>query len=380
MIERIFTDPIAWGILGGVAGLAFLSALIFKSRFEGDSSAGDSVLRGVEAVILSLLGGLVARAFISVLLGSANDSAAAGLAVGWGFFLIPGIVDTIPYLTHSHPILTTPDSLLIFATVVGSMSGAVSGLWRIYSWTGLGWIAFPLDVTWALAGNTVGCLLHTVNFLGFWISQLGDGTWGNHGTETRENAHRYEKGFGMRPGFAFTQGAVMSNLSEAPGADLYRHERTHVWQNRGFGPMYTLTYLGWMAVWLVPSMIAAWIKAGFLRIFSGPNDWCYFNNPWETWAYAVQNAERTNIIGVDAEDQKLIWPAKWVIAWSIPFFLVATLLAALVVNSVWLEAGPQTTAPQIQSSKPGQKTKPQPKGGSQPKGTPHGAPAPAKHR
>ena len=379
MIERIFNDPVAWGILGGVAGLAFLSALIFESRFEGDSSAGDSVLRGVEAVILSLLGGLLARAFISLLLGWANDSAAAGLAVGWGFFLIPGIVDTIPYLTHSKPILTTPENLLMFATVVGSLSGAAGGLWRVYSWTGLGWIGFPLDVTWALAGNTVGCLLHSINFIGYWISQLGDGTWGVHGSETRENAHRYQTGFGLRPGFAFTQGAVMSNLSDAPGADLYRHERTHVWQNRAFGPMYTLTYVGWIVVWVAPSVVGACIVAGLSRFYSGPNDWCYFNNPWETWAYKVQNAERTSIIGVDDEDRKLIWPAKWVIAWSIPFFLVATLGAALVVNSVWIEAAPQPVAPQTQSSKAGQKPKPQPKGGSQPKGNPHGAPAPKHH-
>jgi hypothetical protein len=331
MVERIFNDPLAWGILAGFAVLSFVISLIFKKNLEGpkdDRSSISSIalLRGLEAVVLTVLGGLIARAFISLLLGSANNSAAVGLAVGWCFFLVPGIVDTIPYLTHGHPALTTPENLLMFATVVGGMSGAVSGLWRIYSWLGLGWIAFPLDVTWALAGNTVGCLLHLIN--------IG---WGDHGKATRENAHRYNSGFGWKT-FAFTQGAVMSNLSDT--GDLYRHERTHVWQNRGFGPMYTLTYLGWMAVWVVPSLFAAAIKLPFSRIFSGPMDWCYFNNPWETWAYKVQNAERTKIVGNDAEDQKLIWPGKWVIAWSIPFFAVATVLAVLVVVSVWNGAPP----------------------------------------
>lgn len=260
------------------------------------------------------------------------------MAVGWGFFLVPGIVDTIPYLTHSHPLLTTPENLLLFATVVGGMSGAISGLWRIYSWLGLGWIAFPLDVTWALAGNTVGCLLHAINFVGYWVSRIfTDSAWGSHALETRENAHRYEKGFGLRydPPYAFTQGCVMSNLQDGPGADLYRHEKTHVWQNRAFGPLYTLTYLGWMVSWVVPAVIAGVIVRGIAGVFAGPNNWCYFNNPWETWAYAVQGAERTNIGGVSDDDRKMIWPAKYVIAWSIPFFAIATVLAVLIVVSVW---------------------------------------------
>jgi len=372
MVERIFSDPIAWGILAAFAGVAFLFSLIFKDRFDNDTSVSGATLRGLEGAILAVLGGLIARAFISLLLGMANNSPAAGLAVGWGFFLIPGIVDTIPYLLHSQPLLTTTENLLLFATMVGGLSGMASGLWRIYAWDGLGWIAFPLDVTWALAGNTVGCLLHIINFLGYWASQIfSDGSWGNHGTETRENAHRYDKGFGLKPGFAFTQGAVMSNLDEAPTKDLYRHERTHVWQNRAFGPMYTLTYLGWMAVWLIPSLFAAIIKIGVSRTFSGPKDWCYFNNPWETWAYKVQNAERTDIIGNDDEDRKIIWPGKWVIAWSIPFFLVATVLAVLVVNSVWVDSGMAGATARTHSAAPKSK--------SQPPSKPHGAPAPAKH-
>jgi hypothetical protein len=295
-------------------------------------------LRGLEAVVLAVLGGLIARAFISILLGSANDSAAAGLTVGWSFFLVPGIVDTIPYLTHSRPVLTTPEGLLMFATVVGGMSGAISGLWRIYSWVGLGWIAFPLDVTWALAGNTVGCLLHAINFAGYWIRSIfTDTAWGNHAPETRKNAHRYETGFGLRyvPRYAFTQGCVMSNLEYGPDNNLYRHEKTHVWQSRAFGPLYTLTYIGWFVVWLVPAVIAGVIVRGIAGIVAGPNNWCYFNNPWETWAYAVQGVPRTSVEGVEEDDRKMIWPAKFVIAWSVPFFAIATTLAVLTAVLVW---------------------------------------------
>ena len=39
MVERIFNDPLAWGILAGFAVLAFVISMIFKSEFDGDSSS-----------------------------------------------------------------------------------------------------------------------------------------------------------------------------------------------------------------------------------------------------------------------------------------------------------------------------------------------------
>ena len=99
--------------------------------------------------------------------------------------------------------------------------------------------------------------------------------------------------------------------------------------------MYTLTYVGWIVVWVIPAVIVGIVTKGISGFFAGPNNWCYFNNPWETWAYAVQGAARTSIDGVDDKDRKMIWPAKYVIAWSIPFFALATLLAILAVISVW---------------------------------------------
>jgi hypothetical protein len=352
MVSRIFNDGAAWLILAVIAVAAFVIALILKDNLKksndklnasGGLDVGDGALIGLEAVILTVLGGLVARAFISFLMGWANESAAAGVAVGWGFFLIPGIVGTIPFLTHSSPLLTDVGSLLMIATLVGGMSGAMNGLWRIYDWGGLGWIAFPLDVTWALAGNTLGCLLHIINF-----------AWGDHGDEPRPNAHRYASGFRLQSGFAFTQGAVMSDLTDTPGQDLYRHEVTHVWQDRIFGPMYTLTYLGWMVVWLVPSLIFGVIKVGTAGFASGPKAWCYFNNPWEVRAYAVQGVDRKKVNGVTANDAKLIWSAGWVIFWSIIFFLIAAWYAVRTVKSVWLD---QTPLPSSQIQQP-KKTKP----------------------
>lgn len=321
MIARVF-DVTGILLVVGIAVIAFLIPVIV-----GAVRRESGIWRGIEGAVLALLGGVFARLFISLLMGSANDSPGAGLAIGWGFFLVPGLIDTFT----SQPVLTTPEVLLIFAGVVGGFTGMMAGIYQIYDWLGLGWIAFPLDVTWALAGNTVGSLLHIVN--------IG---WGDHGAETRENAHRYASGFGLRyhPAYAFTQGCVMSNLSDGPGKDLFRHERTHVWQNRGFGPFFTLTYVGWMLVWIVPAAVAGVIVKGIGGIVAGPNNWCYFNNPWETWAYAVQGVPRTNIDGVDDGDKKMIWPAKYVIAWSIPYFAIVTALAIFIVFSVWTAEAP----------------------------------------
>ncbi len=317
MIARIF-DLSGILFLLGFTAAGFLAGCIFGAVKRESGSA--PLLRGVEAGVLGLLGGSFARAFISILIGIDNDSPEACLLVGWGFFLIPGIVDTIPYAMGTQ-ILTSPDTLLLLATIVGGFSGLMSGMYQIYNWRGLGWLAFPLDVTWALAGNTIGGLLHLVNIY-----------WGDHGSETRENAHRYNSGFRLKSTYAFTQGAVMSNLPDPPGSDLFRHERTHVWQSRGFGPMYTLTYLGWMAIWLIPGMIAGGIvKAG---VGHGIEKWCYYNNPWEAWAYAVQKLDRA-LFGDNSEQKRLIWPPIFVILWAVPFFGLATFLAVYMVAKVW---------------------------------------------
>jgi len=239
--------------------------------------------------------------------------------------------------------------------VVGGFSGAMNGLWRIYAWDGLGWVACPLDMTWGLAGNTIGCLLHAINF-----------AWGNHGDEDRTNAHRYASGFGMKTDYAFTQGAVMSNLSYGPGQDLYNHEMTHVWQNRAFGPMYTLTYLGWMVVWLVPSLVAAAI----VQVIAAPLYWCYFNNPWETWAYVVQNQDRAAFANTP-DEKKLVFSTTWVAIASALFFLVAITFAVLTVKSVWIDKGASANPPTTHSTAPGKN-----KTGGHPPRKP--APAPAK--
>ena len=207
-----------------------------------------------------------------------------------------------------------------WASIVGALTGAAAGIAQIHDWKGWGWLAFPADLTWGLAGSTIAVLLHVVNFI-----------WGDHATDGRSGAHRYQSGFRLKPTYAFTQGSVMSNLTAAPGDDLFRHERLHVKQNRWFGPFFVPTYLFWMVTWFFPGLVAgAVVRAG---VFQGVEKWCYFNNPWETWAYAVQGLARPDLCSTD-EQKRLVWPALFVILWAIPFFLVVVFLAGVVVFKV----------------------------------------------
>jgi hypothetical protein len=175
---------------------------------------------------------------------------------------------------------------------------------------GLGWLSSLLDVTWGLAGENYGALLHLIN--------IG---WGKHAKETRTGAHRYESGFRLKnaeantTSFAFTQGSVMSNLPYPPTDGLFKHERTHVWQNRAFGPFFSLTYIGWLLLLLIPGVIAGasskTATGQSVGIGKGVERWCYFNCPWEAWAYAVQQQDRKYF------GPELIWSATPVIITAI---------------------------------------------------------------
>jgi hypothetical protein len=303
------------GALGFLVGLAVLGLVLAGVIGAVRGENGRQIAARFEGALLAVLGGLLARAFIVVLLQTAHDKPNAQLAIGWAFLLWPGVVDTVARLFGQGAILTTPDALLWIATAVGGLTGMMNGLWRIHDWKGLGWLSFPLDVTWGLGATTNGCLLHLVN--------IG---WGQPQDEPRQGCHRYASGFRFKGTFAFTQGATMSNLRNSPGTDLYRHERLHVWQNRSFGPLFLLSYLGWMVLWIIPALIAGVVLG---RPGKGPEEWCYFNCPWETWAYAIQGQERNKF----KVEVRLIWRGLFVILWSIPFFgLLLTGFGVLVAN------------------------------------------------
>jgi hypothetical protein len=320
-MERMLRDPWYLLFLGVFMVGAFVFTMIVRA-VKGDG--GSCWKRALEAAILSFVGGFLSRLLISCLLAGADDSPAAVVAVGWGFFLWPGAINTIPWLMGKDLVISV-ESHLYLAMAVGCLTGMMDGLWRTRDWTdvkGSGVLGFLMDVTWGLAGATNGCLLHGVNVFGL--------VWSDHSDDDRQGAHRYRSGFAMKSGYAFTQGEVMSNMSgHSPGSDLYNHEKLHVWQNRLAGPLFTLTYLGWMAVMFIPSLIAGAAIQGATvgeTIFW----WCYMDNPWEVWAYEANNpSSRRHSLS------KIRWSIGVVWGVAVPFYLAVLAGVVAMVACVW---------------------------------------------
>lgn len=291
---------------------AFVFAFIVASIVGGvKGEKGAAVLRGLESGLLSAIGAVLCPFFVGLLLLIMGGGTGAKVFIGWGFFLWPGAIDSIPAMIGAGPYATSPDSLFWIARCAGAFAGMFDGLWKIHNWAGAGWITFLIDYTWGLAGTVNGALFHLFNFL-----------WAGHADQSsdeRHGAHVYASGFRFKTNFAVTQGNVMSDMgSNRFGSTLFTHEKTHVLQNRVFGPFYTLTYLGWMAVMLVPALIAAAItKNNAGTMIEG---WCYYSNPWETWAYSAAGQTRS---GTGK------WSGLAVIIVSIFFF------AAVIALTIW---------------------------------------------
>lgn len=171
---------------------------------------------------------------------------------------------------------------------VAAINGAISGLTGIYHWRSWrGWTAFVLDSTWALVGTTVALALHAVQ-----AARRDSGY--RFDLSNRSNVHVYEGGFAMKPAYAFSVGNVVSNAGGRVGLDgdgaparrlrfIRNHEFLHVFQNRAFGPLFQLSYLGWMVVGLAWGLLA-WLRDRE-QLGKLIETAAYFNNPFEFWAY-----------------------------------------------------------------------------------------------
>jgi hypothetical protein len=265
-------------------GLAAAAAAVLGWRLG--RTDGTARGRALEGAGLAMLGGLLATSLVGAVLSLGDDDAATGLFVGWCFFFLPGLLDTVLALFGVR-VFTQPGVLLALALVVGTFTGGTHGAWAVYDWRRRGpWQALA-DVTWNLSGSTTGGILHGVNL-----------AIGRRAPDRRLGASRFDPGFHVpgKPTFAFTQGAVMSNCRQAPGEPLYVHERFHVFQGRAFGPLFTITYLGWMVVAFVPSVVAGAVRK---QPLSRVEPICYYSNPWEVWAYEVHRKARAEPAGAD---------------------------------------------------------------------------------
>lgn len=282
------------------AGGSILALIVRLVKGDG----ADSLWRMLETFLTGTLGAFLAHTFIYLMLWAGGHSHLAVTLTSLFFFVWPGLINVIAFLATGHPVIGQQGVLWI-ALIVGGGVGIMDGLWATHRWLGIGPLAFLLDVTWGLGGSTNGLLLHLINF-----------AWGDHGdgdAEIRQESHRYQRGFFIKPSFAFTQGAVMSDMGNwAPGTDLFKHERLHVWQNRILGPLFWFSYIGWMIVTFIPALIAGLIGQA---VGDALTWWTYFDNPWEVMAYGIANpGDRTGQLASDgsAISGWLCWP--WVVA------------------------------------------------------------------
>ncbi len=196
-----------------------------------------------------------------------------GTVLGWGVGMAVG-----------GPVLGAIGGLM------GGLNGLLTGTRSIYEFGRIeGWVSFLSDSTWGLLGTSVGNVVNIYNLMAAPSSYRSD-------LSKRQNRQVYESGFYLDKAFAFTQGAVISNLNGNEGTIL-KHETVHIMQNRIFG----VYYYGVSIVWAV----GGGIVGGIVGIFADQNwfksirDMAYTNSPWEQWAYAIQ--------GSDVDKGKLAW-------------------------------------------------------------------------
>jgi RHS repeat-associated protein len=220
-------------------------------------SFGDTLLLGLEAGLCGAAGAWLSY----ITLGAATAALGAiGLGVGSG----------------------VATGLAVGAAVVGGLNGVISGALEIYDWSSpVGWLSFLSDSTWGLVGTTLGVLVHGINLF------YGGSRDYSFELSRRQNRHVYDGGFGFGT-YAFTQGNVTSNLN-GRRSDLVDHETLHIWQSRIFGPIFQVTYIGWLVVGAIVGFLIGipLAIAGTQGLGQSINDVAYLDNPWESWAYDV---------------------------------------------------------------------------------------------
>ncbi len=286
---------------------------------------GSPGTRALEACVLAVVGALGARLFIGWLVGPPREETgsdeARRLWLFLAFFLSPVVlvIEIIPWIVR-RPFLTSATGLVWMATVIGGFTGFMDGAYRIHRASVA--FPFPFDVTWGLSGTTNAVSVHIVNaFIG--QHRLAPTAIA---PETRQDAHQYDVGFAIQPTAAFTQGNVMSNMGG--GLDsVFWHELAHVYQNRLFGPWFTLGYVEWLAAALLPGLFVGLVSGNGGDAGSGIYAWAYADNPYERVGYAIG--------GNPGTPAHLTWEAgMWVIA-SLPFYLHGVMLIIRGAYRLW---------------------------------------------
>jgi hypothetical protein len=302
-----------------------LTLLIRGIKGEG---WGDGAINGLEAALTILAGSVLAQLATAFLIWLGGGTTGALTATGFFLLIWPGIINLIGWPITGGAVIGA-DGLTWFALAVGAGAGFFDGFRKVHKWAGPGVLTFTADMVWGLPLTVNALLIHLINLF-----------WGEAKPDGRTGATRYESGFRTYGDFAFTQGNVLSNLSEGPGQPLNNHEQTHVLQNRIFGPLFWTTYFGWLILFGLFGLIGmavGWGKnsAGVKISNSFPMWWGYFNNPWELWAYSHNPGGRTSNLPRGDGLGWVDWPGVLKVIFSIIGLAILIGLDLLVVWATW---------------------------------------------
>ncbi|MDP2354771.1 MAG: hypothetical protein Q8M31_01760 [Beijerinckiaceae bacterium] len=351
------TFVLAAPLLGLIGGIAALIARVIKG-----SDAAEALLTGLETFLTTAMGALIAFLFVRVMVWLGDDTHAAAVFVGALFLIWPLILNVVwaglvvilelPY----GALLFNPERLAYFAFAVGAFTGFFDGYRRIHNWRkGIGFVTFLSETTWGLPLAPNAVLMHLINFPKLFkvSAPVAGQVWMQalHQNIPRAGAHIYLTGVRLKEGYAFTQGNVISNLWLDRGPPIARgieeHERTHILQNRVFGPFFWVSYVTWLiffgAVGLIWSVVAGENRrhANGSALEPGsraPFWWGYLNNPWEVWAYKHNPTGRMTdnpTAPTGYNDTTLSWPVAVVVTLMILSFTPLAALLLIHAGTVW---------------------------------------------
>lgn len=156
--------------------------------------------------------------------------------------------------------------------LLGATDAMLAALLRAHGWP-WGWALVAVNSSWGFVGNCLGLATHAASH----------NCYANHGganASPRTAYVRYADGLSLKPGYAFTQGAVMSSQ----GGDYEKHEAIHVAQHYVLGPIYPVSHGIWAAGAGLFGLVAAAIRGK--PIGQGIEACSYYDNPYEIVAYA----------------------------------------------------------------------------------------------
>jgi len=113
-----------------------------------------------------------------------------------------------------------------------------------------------------------------------------------HSLSERQNRIVHRDGVVLRRGFAVTVGTVVNGAAGRDGVLTERrrklvtdHEDVHVWQQRVFGPLYPIAYLGWFIGGVLISVVRRALSRNEAELSTEIDRFAYYRNPFEWHAY-----------------------------------------------------------------------------------------------